>query len=246
LLIPGAIFSVIAFGLKILFPGEVSRELHLNLSEIIHIIMYPFDNPLREVWFLITLFWYFVLTPLWKLTMRNNTIIFFTMVMLVILFFYHPDIKLLCVGRVFYYAIWFYSGMILCRTNAAEGFISNNKWMTLLLGVAVYALASWISPFFTRVGGILFSLALALLLDKYFPSIFKTFRNYTYQIFLIGIFPQMFIKIVGSHIHLPVFLIWILCIAVGLYIPVLISLIIGKSQNTLLLSCLGLKPKHHG
>lgn len=85
------------------------------------------------------------------------------------------------------------------------------------------------------------SVIISLLLDKYLPSIFATFRNYTYQIFLMGIFVQILIKIFFKRGLIPNYEIaYILCIAMGIYVPVIICMIVKKVNIRCLNLCLGL------
>lgn len=96
--------------------------------------------------------------------------------------------------------------------------------------------------FVMAISGIMFSVGLVFLLDTYLPKIFFTFRNYTYQIFLLGMFAQVIIKITYRHSQLPYLPMFILCIAIGLYAPVVISVVFKKINFSPLLYCIGLKP----
>lgn len=100
----------------------------------------------------------------------------------------------------------------------------------------------WGVPMLGTIGCIAISFGIAFLLDRYLPFSFRGFRNYTYQIYLMGIFAQIFVKILFRHISMPYFVGWSLCIAVGLYVPVLVSRIIEKINWKPLLLCAGLKP----
>ena len=71
LLLPGFVFSLVAFALKIAFSGEMTRQVGLNPNDIIHAYLYPYDNPMRELWFIAVLFWLMLLTPIWKLLLQD-------------------------------------------------------------------------------------------------------------------------------------------------------------------------------
>ncbi len=71
LLLPGFVFSLVAGALKLAFPDDISRQVGLNLHEIAHQYLYPNDNPMRELWFIATLFWFFLLTPLWRIVIKR-------------------------------------------------------------------------------------------------------------------------------------------------------------------------------
>ena len=62
--IPFLVFTALAFVLKFLFPGDMNRTVSFTPVEIIKAIANPFEGPLNEMWFIMTIMWFFVLTPL--------------------------------------------------------------------------------------------------------------------------------------------------------------------------------------
>lgn len=241
LLLPGLVFSLVAFAVKIAFPGEVERQVSLSLGDILHAYLYPNDNPLRELWFIATLFGFFLLTPLWRLLLRKPWTMAVSALALAVLHYLHPGSGLLCIDKLCEYAIWFFLGLLLSKTNAVAQLCEKQPWWTLVAGAALYAAGLWIDAAVVTLGGIVFSFALALVLDRVLPRIFFSFRNYTYQIFLMGIFAQMAVKILYRHAALPYFPVWILCVAAGIYIPVLVAKVIEKIGWKPLSLCVGLK-----
>lgn len=243
LLVPGFVFSLVAFAVKIVFPDEVTRQAGLGLQDIIHQYLYPNDNPMRELWFIATLFWLFLLTPLWRFVLKTSWTMWLTMPILLILHFWHPNTEFLCLGRVFEYAIWFYLGLVISKTDMANTLLNRNAWVTLIVGIVLYVTGVYTNGFITTIGGITLSFGLALLLDKYLPKTFESFRDYTYQIFLMGIFAQLFIKILYRYVQMPYLFAYVLCILMGLYVPVLVSKIIERINCKPLSLCVGLKKK---
>lgn len=242
LLLPGLVFSIVALVLKLAFPGEMSRQVGLSGQEIVHSYLYPNDNPMRELWFIATLFWFFLLTPAWKILLSNKWSKWLTLVYLIVLHFFHPDIELFCIGRVFSYAIWFYLGLLISQEDFVDKYMVKKPLLILLIGIGFYLAGLYVEPFITTIGGITLSFGLALLLDRYIPKTFFTFRKYTYQIFLMGIFAQMFVKIMYKHISMPYVVAYILCVLMGLYVPVWVSKLIEKINWKPLSLCVGLKP----
>ena len=236
-------FSLVALALKVAFPGEMSRQVSLSLNEILHSYLYPNDNPLRELWFIVALFWFFVLTPIWRVLLRRKWLMWSTLVVLTFLHLVQPKIDFLCIGSVCKYAIWFYLGMLLSKKEYVEKYVLNKAWLTFISGVALYVIGLFLNPFIVTMGGITLSLGLAIIADAFIPKLFFTFRDYTYQIFLMGIFAQMFVKIVYRHISIPYVLAYMICIAAGLYVPVLVSKVIEKINWKPLSLCVGLKTK---
>ena len=197
---------------------------------------------MRELWFIVTLFWLMMLAPLWKVLLKNKWAMWVGVVVIIALHFFHPETDLLCIGRVFSYALWFYLGIVISKEDLVDRFLIKQPWLTLLIGVLVYSTGTYSHSFITTIGGITLSFGLALILDKYIPKTFFTFRNYTYQIFLIGIFAQIFLKIMYRHISMPYVGAYILCILLGIYVPVLVSKVLEWINWKPLLVCVGLKP----
>ena len=241
LLLPGLLFSIISYGLKWVFPSEISRQVGLKVNDIIYMFLYPYDNPFREFWFIATLFWLFLLTPLWKFVLRQVWMKWSMLVVLVVVHFWHPSLELLCIGRVFSYSVWFYLGLLVSEVDFVDRFLSKQMWWTLLAGVAIYAMGWVLHPFVTTIGGITLSFGLALIADRFIPKLFYGFRNYTYQIFLMGILAQMFVKIMNRHVSMPYIGAYLFCLMAGLYVPVLVSKVIEKIDWKPLSLCVGLK-----
>lgn len=245
LLIPGLVFSIVALTLKVAFPGEMTRRVNLSFPGIAHSYLYPNDNPMRELWFIATLFWIFMLTPFWRWALERKWTIWTVMVALVVLHFVHLSVELLCMGRVFNYALWFYLGLVICKEEYVDKYLGKHPWLTLAIGVTIYCLMFLvqgpIGVFLGVVGGIVASFGLALIADRYLPKLFLSFRNYTYQIFLMGIFAQMFVKIVYRHFSMPYVAGFVICLLAGLYVPVVVSKVIGKIDWKPLKMCVGLK-----
>lgn len=243
LLIPGLVFSLFAFVVKTAFPGEVDRQIDFNLREISHCFLYPYDNPLRELWFIVTLFWLMIFAPFWKIVMRKDWSMWTILCVLAVLHFINPEVELLCIGRVFSFAIWFYLGLVLCKKGIIEKVFKENPLMVLTIGIILYIGGRFSHPFIATVGGITLSFGIALLADKHIPRLFISFRNYTYQIFLMGIFAQILIKIIYNRFDAPYMPLYVLCILAGLYVPVLISKVLEYINLKPLLICVGLKEK---
>lgn len=241
LLLPFVIFTIVALIIKIIFSGEVSRQIHNPLTTLLTAFLYPYDNPMREMWFIATLFWMFLLLPLWELTMKSKYSIISTIIILLLLYQYHPDTELFCIGRVFSYAIYFYLGLLTCRVGILENMPIMKCFSIMIVGGIVYIIGLFSNSFFESIGGIIISIALAIILDNYYPKIFFSFREYTYQIFLIGIFAQMFVKITYRHVDIPYSIGFIICVLCGIYVPVIISRLFIKVHFKPLLYAIGLK-----
>lgn len=250
--IPFVVFTFIAMIVKTLFPGDMARQVSFNLMEFVNAILYPGDGPLAELWFVAVIMWGFMLTPIWKRILNQGLLA--EIGILILLIFIHfrgelnidDDIHFLCISLAFNMMMWFYIGMLVCKYDVFNRICSSDKraLSCVVFGCVIYAASESNSvPLLPTLSAILFSLGLAKILDAYIPSAFFTFRNYTYQIFLMGIFFQIATKMVYKRIGMPYFGFYITCLLVGIYLPVIISRLIEKTNWKPMLLCIGLKPK---
>ncbi len=164
--------------------------------------------------------------------------------MLLVLHFFHPQSQFLALDKTCLHALWFFLGLVLSKEYVVENKFNKIPLTTLLTGSIVYVIGYIIViSFLKTVGGIIFSFGLALIADRFLPKLFCGFRNYTYQIFLMGIFSQMFVKILYKHFPISYMVAYLICIVAGLYFPVLVSKVIEKINWKPLSLCVGLKTK---
>ncbi len=241
--IPFVVFTIVALVVKVLFPGEISRQTAFSFYDLFMAFINPFDGPNNEMWFVGTILWFFAFTPLWRWACQRKETEWLLLAVLTLLHFYHPNENLLCIRQICTEAIFFYSGILICKYGIEE--ICQKKRWPLLTGGLIGFLLCYLfkTPYIVIWCGIAFSAGLAFILDEYLPKVFCSFRNYTYQIFLVGIFVQIAVKIIYRHIHIPYVIGFIACLLFGLYVPVIFSKIIEKLNWKPLLLCIGLKKK---
>ncbi len=244
--VPGLFFSFVALALKSLFPGEMSRLVSQTLGGIIYTYLYPCDNAFQEIWFVVVLLWMFLLYPIWKIALKNAYSRVITLAVVFILGYFHPNTEFLCINRAFEYSIWFYLGILLAGIRIEKLGENGVRRLALICsGLLLFVIGQtdfFVSSFIRTIGCITISLGVAFLLDKYLPFSFKGFRNYTYQIYLMGIFAQIVVKILYRYCSMPYLIGWIICVFVGLYFPVLVSKVCEWINWKPLLMCVGLKP----
>lgn len=115
---------------------------------------------------------------------------------------------------------------------------------SFIIGTVIYIVSCMFKiRFIMSASAILASYGMALILNQYMPKLFSTFRNYTYQIFLMGIFAQIAVKIIVRRLVIPEYMAFIACIIACVYFPVIISVIVQAIDNKWLCLCIGLKKK---
>lgn len=235
--IPFLFFTAATICVKPWFNSLMGRPAQFGLGEFINAILYPQNNPLGEMWFIGTLFMLFLYSPIFKFALKNiyTEIGLLVIVLCLRLIPIQLGIELFCFDITLQYAVWFYTGMLFCKYsvhNKLDKFI----WLPLsivLYGITYYVYAQAYSPissFLVTAAGCLMSFSLAININKIYPKCFSSFRNYTYQIYLMAIFFQWLFRVVYEHSLFPQYYLpcYILNIWIGLYIPVLIAVIIKK------------------
>lgn len=177
--------------------------------------------------------------------LRNKWLSLLTLVGLVVLSVWHPATHFLAINHVCNHAFFFYGGIlgaILYKRNPDIIYLPSFAPIAFVASGAVYVVGRvWSIPLVTPLGGAILSLAIALMLEKLSPKTFSTFRNYTYQIYLLGIWFNVICTILRAKFGLPFAPMQVLSLLLGLYMPVLISKVIEKINWKPLKLCVGLK-----
>lgn len=250
--IPFLAFTILAIVVKSFFAEDMQRPVEISLGYFLDSIVYPYNGAMRELWFVATILWCFSLFPLWKWSFGETKRICLVLVILLVLNFWDPEIYFLSLGRFCRFALYFYLGMLSCKLSLCQNLVYYHKVLVLTIGTFLLLSGEYlksinimlpVASLLAAVGGIVASVAIAFILDKFTPKVFSVFRDYTYQIYLMGIFFQIAIKIVYKRMDCPYMLGFIACILAGLYGPVLVSKILLKINWCPLLWCVGLTKK---
>ena len=139
--------------------------------------------------------------------------------------------------------LFFCLGILFCKFDI-QRFLSHSG--SLLLSLLLFIALNLIPNcpiLLLNLTGIIFSVSLCLNLTPIVSGLFSSFRDYTFQIFLLGIFPQIAIRILYSKIpqnELSYWSLYIISILLGIYLPVFIAKIVEKIPNKLIRRCFGL------
>lgn len=254
--IPFVVWTLFAMVIKSVFSSEVERATTISLGEFINAILYPYNGPMREFWFLGVIIWMFALFPVWKVLLKNTMTIIITTLALLLFYFYHPNTDFLALNHVSKHASHFWIGILSAKVylyylgkplGGGKNIISlatniNLIVSIIVLSIILYAITySRDIPYLPAIFGCVMSLGLCLMFYKIYPIIFSSFRNYTYQIYLLGLFAQEAVKMIRLKLDLPFESMYVVSIIAGLYVPVLISIAVEKINWKPLKLCIGLK-----
>lgn len=244
--IPYVFFIGLAFFVKY-YVGGVQRPVSLSAESFFQAFVWPFDGPLQEMWFIAAILICFSLLGFYRRIMGVKYLPEICLCCTVGLFFIPVDSMsgVFAFNRAVHFFLFFFVGILLAAKDLT-------KILNRTSCIVIFALLYIVS--YPMRGGEFYSLisslsgcflfwGLAHKLDEIISqSIFNSFRNYTYQIFLLGIFIQIGVKIIYNKLDLPntYLIFFMLCVICGLYIPVLISKLFQRINNKFLNRLIGL------
>jgi len=155
------------------------------------------------------------------------------------------SISYFSIGRVTYMLPFFIAGILCCKFEWQK-YLSNMRSLVITAFLFVAFNGLGILPKAADIiivsTGIAFAFSLCLMMARPWPQLFSSFRNYTFQIFLMGIFFQMAIRWMYVKLENEIFFVpmWLMSVVVGVYAPVLIAKGIQKYTSKYIQMCFGL------
>lgn len=241
LLIPFIFINTIIFIIKSKFIGDQSMLQHPVAMNLESFLNSTFLTPMGFMWFLpalftifITIFYGFKILKTKNLSELSYLGCFLiTIFLLILAHYYLPHIRFMQIGQAIYYATFFLTGILYCDYKDKIDFYLKKYWFIggiILLGCSV---SLYFSDYVAAFCGIGFSLILALLLESKCSDKLVELSGFSYTVFLISYFPQMFIRGPVAHMFPQInqYLLSGLSFLVGLLIPVGIGMIALKVKS---------------
>lgn len=232
--IPYMVFITIAIVIKICLPGNVDRQVDISPLGLIMNYISPFNGALQEMWFVAVIFVYFLMYPIYPYLLKNKWSILLTILTAALLFLIPVNSmpNVFALNWAVHFFIFFFIGIVISCKNL-DSLISS--WKSIVVSLMLYIIGWFIETSVLRpLSASIAFWGLAVAVDKSLTDgIFKSFRNYTYQVFLIGIFVQILVKILYEKFLFPgsYFVWYFLCIILGVYIPVVMTKIVERMEN---------------
>ena len=241
--IPFLFMSIMMWAFKLCLPSSMlEHPVSLSWDYVFNVLFAPWNGPVRHLWFVETLFLYFLLMPLYKWTLNKKWSTAFWIAVLFGLT-YHPYTllgigsnsdyaKILCLEKDCTFWLFFYLGMVVQKYDLIK--YAQNGWMLLFSCLAYYYLCFY--PIGGRnllgITGIIYISSLSYLLSQKLPSLLSSFSSYTYQIYLLHMLPIMAVKFIyhrdllDDTIWFP--MCWVISLLCAIYIPTLVALMAEK------------------
>ena len=246
--VPYLFFITFAYGLKLLLADKVKNDVELSLVGFLQGFAYPMKSGMKEMWFVAALLLLMFCYPLYQKILNSKvlqTIVFTIAVLLTFIITNYTGGGFLNWQGALRYMVFFLGGILFFRYDLSR-FIKLNI-LTIVGSIALYSaicVYRYDHSFVVAVVGIFTCIALCIWLSQKRPSFLKSFRNYSFQIFLLGIYPQMFVELLLGKRFTEPWLTPILLIASvlsGIYFPVVVAKIAKIFKNRYLNMILGLK-----
>lgn len=242
LYIPMLFFTLATFIPKVVLAPLMKHPAEVSLKYLIDVFILYKINPLAEMWFIISLIVLMLLYPLYRYTNRNIFMEFALLIITLILCIGNINCDYFQLGHVTYMLFFFYGGILACKYKVQR--YLNNVYSLILSAVILILINILLSnlTILINIIGIIFSFALCENISKKSPNLFYSYRNYTYQILLMGIFFQMAVRYIygKDQTLIPYWILYVLSILIGIYMPVIISKAIKKINNKYINLCFGL------
>ena len=238
LLIPYLLFSILAVIVKVIMTKELS--LLIMTTDLIRGVLFPGLLPISVMWFILVLICYYLMLPIWKLSFEKSWYTWSLVILLLVVHLLTTPVELFAIKWICYFAVYFYLGIVVMKKGWLDNLSGMTGFFVFLIGYVIYSIGLDIDKTMAEMGGIAFSMGLVLILNSSFPKTFFSFREYYLQIFLIGYFVQILFRMLYAHFSMPYLLGYLVCLAMGIYIPVITTKIIHSNKITSLYNIIGL------
>lgn len=241
--IPFLFMSIIMWIFKLCLPSSMlEHPVSFSWQYAFNVLFAPWNGPVRHLWFVETLFLYFLLMPLYKWTLNNKWSTFLWIAILIGLTYQPYTLlgidsqsdyaKILCLEKDCTFWLFFYLGMVVQKYDLIK--YVQKIWVLLLSCPIYYVLCFY--PIGTKnlVGiiGIIYIVSLSYVLAQKYPTLLSSFSNYTYQIYLLHMLPIMAVKflyhraLLDDAIWFP--MCWMFSLLCAIYISTIVARIAEK------------------
>lgn len=242
LLYPFFFINSIIFIIKALAVNEeqMQHPLSFDFQSYINSMLF---HPIGFMWFLPALFVIFVLFISFKRYVYNRYFPVGVIVLFAISFVF-PEVDFFEISSAVYFSGYFALGIVYCRYKEyVDRFLLKYRYVILLVSFVISTLLLD-NQLIAALVGIAFSIVLSLMVEGLCGKRITQLSGYTYTVFLLSYFPQMFISGPIAHVF-PTVNQCLLCVVSalsGFFIPILIGIIATKmrTKNRLMKFCTSL------
>ena len=202
---------------------------------------------MKEMWFVAALLLIMFAFPLYKRSLNSK----FFLASLFIVALAMPFVFTSYVGGGIFnwqgalrYFIFFYAGILFFKYDVVNRL--KMSYGGAILTLIYLVICCWRKEQTVAVAfvGILGFVWLSKCLSSKYPRLLRSFRDYSFQIFLLGIYPQMFVELFlmkkYTDFWMQPFLL-LVSVLLGIYVPVFVSKVVQQIDNKYVNLIFGLK-----
>lgn len=244
---PFLFFVTFYYFFKLLLNPFTKTKVVFSIGNYLESFCIYYQHPSAHLWFLAVLFWFMMLYPLF--VWLNKNVVRMTAFLLLTIGLYFIDFTPLSPENYFFiftlnkYLVFFFFGIFIFRY---ELYRYLKDYRACLSCMALYGLSWWQEiPLLTSLLGILMMISISQQIALLWPKLFDSFREYIYQIFLMSFIFQPFVELIlwkklfyNENLF---FLFYVMNVLFGIFLPVLITKAIEKSNWKWLKVCVGVK-----
>ncbi|MBN1822823.1 MAG: acyltransferase [Endomicrobiales bacterium] len=232
LIVPYLAISLVVFPIKAAMSRFALRPVDFSVMSIVDMIFYPTHNAILYFWFLPTLFIIFIISPVFLKAVSKRSLVvisLLTAALLLVNAFNPVKTLFLNLNGVVNYALFFWLGCVSCLFKEQLLPVVRNKAAAVLFTVFLLAMNYFKmkAGFFyalTAVSGIAVSMHIVFSYPAVITKMFSFIEGYSYQIYLVSWFPQVFFKLlIYDYLGWGFYLTFVLALASGLTVPVIVS-----------------------
>ena len=249
ILFPFLFFVTFYYFFKLSLNTFVKTKVIFSISDFLRSFCVYYNSPSAHLWYLTVLFIFMLLYPLFRWLCKDK--IKMTVFLLLTILYYFIESDISADKNYFYlfslhsYLVYFFFGIFLFRYKLYRYLKS---YISLFITGFLYILCFiYDVPLMSSLTGILFMIALCQQIVRYYHTLFDSFRDYIYQIYLMSFIFQPFVELVlwkKLFYNEQLFLVfYVLNVLSGIYLPVIISKFVENTKYRWLKICLGLKYK---
>lgn len=232
LILPYIVISSLVFVPKALMSKYAVRPITLDWHSYIDQLLIPYHNVLGAYWFMPTLFLifaFFIIAT--KLLGKNVTGSISILIAFILINVFIPFTKdsLLNISGVVYYMVYFIIGYDYRDSRLEEKIRKANGWYIFIITLSI-SILFLIMPYFrfydilAAVNGIMLSIALSKIYEKYQCHFLDHLYGATYNIYLFsGIFQILSLQMLLHFVHLSPIVYIPLAFIFGIYGPLILS-----------------------
>lgn len=245
--IPYVVFITFAFALKLVLASRVKHGVDMSLSGFLEGFIYPMNSGMKEMWFVAALFLIMCTFPLYKRCLHSK----YVSASLVVIFSAMPYAFTSYIGGGVFnwqgalrYFIFFYVGILFFKYDLIN-YLKKSYW-GVLLSLIYLVICCWRKEQTVAVAfvGIIGFVWVSKQLASKYPKLLSSFRDYSFQIFLLGIYPQMFVELFLMKKFTDLWMqpiLLIVSVLLGIYVPVVVSKVVQRVDNKYVNMIFGLK-----